>query len=145
LLAGFLGAHVTPGSASRTFRGASGGHTQDAPTAQPLTESPRHRTWLEPFDCNAEAGTVTHHSGKAAGPTAGAQDTDALDFIDLLLAHIPDKGQVLQRYCGHYSNTAGAYTTRRSIACSRSQDSSNAFRSAQPGSTSPSSLQNRSV
>jgi len=55
---------------------------------------------LDRLDYDAEAGTVTYHSDKATGPTAGAHDHDPLDFIDRLPVHIPDKGQVLQRYYG---------------------------------------------
>jgi len=53
---------------------------------------------------DANTGTVRYASDKAAGPTAGSQTFDALDFIALLAAHIPDKGQVMQRYYGFYAN-----------------------------------------
>ena len=38
------------------------------------------------------------------GPTAGSETTDALEFLARLTSHIPNKGQVLQRYYGFYSS-----------------------------------------
>jgi hypothetical protein len=38
--------------------------------------------------------------------TAGCHTFDALDFVALVAAQIPDKGQVLQRYYGYYSSRA---------------------------------------
>jgi len=51
-----------------------------------------------------EGGEVTYTSDKAAGPTAGCHTFDPLEFIARVVAHIPDKGQVMQRYYGYYSN-----------------------------------------
>jgi hypothetical protein len=45
---------------------------------------------------------VTYHSDKPTGPTAGSETTDALEFLARLTSHIPNKGQVLQRYYGFY-------------------------------------------
>ena len=53
---------------------------------------------------DAAAGTVTDTSDKADGPTSGRHMFEAADFTALLVAHIPDKGQVLQRYFGYYAN-----------------------------------------
>lgn len=47
---------------------------------------------------------VTYHSDKPTGPTAGSETTDALEFLAKLTSHIPNKGQVLQRYYGHYAS-----------------------------------------
>jgi hypothetical protein len=47
---------------------------------------------------------VTYHSDKPTGPTAGSETTDALEFLARLTSHIPNKGQVLQRYYGWYSS-----------------------------------------
>jgi len=47
---------------------------------------------------------VYYASDKASGPTAGTHAFDAMEFIALLVAQIPDKGQVMQRYYGFYSN-----------------------------------------
>lgn len=59
---------------------------------------------LERLAYDAEAGTVTLASDKAEGPTAGRHSFEAAEFIALLVAQIPDKGQVLQRYYGYYAN-----------------------------------------
>ena len=47
---------------------------------------------------------VTYHSDKSTGPTAGRETTDALEFLARVTSHIPNKGQVLQRYYGWYSS-----------------------------------------
>lgn len=47
---------------------------------------------------------VTYHSDKPTGPTAGSETTDAVEFLARLTSHIPNKGQVLQRYYGFYSS-----------------------------------------
>jgi len=48
----------------------------------------------------ADGGTITYQSDKASGPTAGAETVDALEFLARVVSHIPNKGQVLQRYYG---------------------------------------------
>jgi hypothetical protein len=52
----------------------------------------------------ADTGAVTYQSDKASGPTAGAETVDALEFLARVVSHIPNKGQVLQRYYGWYAN-----------------------------------------
>jgi len=52
----------------------------------------------------AHSGTVTYQSDKASGPTAGAETVDALEFLARVVSHIPNRGQVLQRYYGWYAN-----------------------------------------
>ena len=42
-------------------------------------------------------------SDKKDGPTAGIHTFDALEFLALLLAHIPDSHEILVRYYGAYS------------------------------------------
>ena len=59
---------------------------------------------LERMRYDADASTVHYTSDKSTGPTAGSHSFDALEFLALLVAQIPDKGQVLQRYYGYYSN-----------------------------------------
>jgi hypothetical protein len=72
-------------------------------TAQPTSAyCARCPLALDRLDYDAEAGSVTYHSDKANDPTAGAHPFAPLDFIDRLVSHIPDKGQVLQRYYGYY-------------------------------------------
>jgi len=51
-----------------------------------------------------EDSSVTYYSDKPTGPAAGSETTDALEFLARLTSHIPNKGQVLQRYCGFYSS-----------------------------------------
>jgi hypothetical protein len=58
---------------------------------------------LERLDYRS-GGAVTYQSDKATGPTAGTETVDALDFLARVVSHIPDKGQVLQRYYGWYAN-----------------------------------------
>ena len=67
----------------------------------------RNPVSLERLEYRADAGEVgevIYTSDKAAGPTAGCHTFDPLEFIARLVAHIPDKGQVLQRYYGYYAN-----------------------------------------
>ncbi|MBK7780759.1 MAG: transposase [Ardenticatenia bacterium] len=59
---------------------------------------------LERLEYDADAGTVTYTSDKADGPTAGRHTFEVTDFIARMVAHIPDKGQVLQRTYGYYPN-----------------------------------------
>ena len=59
---------------------------------------------LERLEYDRESGTVTYASDKADGPTAGRHSFEAVEFIARLVAHIPDKGQVMQRYYGYYAS-----------------------------------------
>ncbi|MCP3903419.1 MAG: hypothetical protein GY715_07260, partial [Planctomycetes bacterium] len=52
---------------------------------------------------DADGGMVQIVSDKADGPTAGTRTFEALEFLALLLAHVPRKGEVYVRYCGAYS------------------------------------------
>jgi Putative transposase len=66
------------------------------------------------------AQQVTSRSDKADGPTAGTATVDPLEFLARLVTHIPEPGQVMQRYYGWYAiRTLGA---RRGLAQSRSED-----------------------
>ena len=56
------------------------------------------------MEYDAGQSAVTYHSDKVTGPTAGSETTDALEFLAKLTSHIPNKGQVLQRYYGHYAS-----------------------------------------
>ncbi len=53
---------------------------------------------------DAHARAVTYHSDKPTGPTVGSETTEALEFLARLTSHIPNKGQVLQRYYGWYAS-----------------------------------------
>ena len=56
------------------------------------------------MEYDEQHSAVTYHSDKPTGPTAGSETTDALEFLARLTSHIPNKGQVLQRYYGFYSS-----------------------------------------
>jgi hypothetical protein len=56
------------------------------------------------MEYDEQHSAVTYHSDKPSGPTAGSETTDALEFLAKLTSHIPNKGQVLQRYYGHYAS-----------------------------------------
>jgi len=53
---------------------------------------------LDRLEYDAEAATVTYSFDKLDGPTAGRHTFEATAFIARLVAHMPDKSQVLQRY-----------------------------------------------
>jgi len=48
--------------------------------------------------------SVTYHSDKPTGPTAGSETIDALEFLARIVSHIPNKGEALQRYYGFYAS-----------------------------------------
>ncbi|MFQ6046581.1 MAG: transposase [Gemmatimonadales bacterium] len=64
----------------------------------------RHPVALGRLAYRADTATATYQSDKASGPTAGAETVDALEFLARVVSHIPNKGQVLQRYYGWYAN-----------------------------------------
>ena len=64
----------------------------------------RNPVALGRLEYDAGQNAVTYHSDKPSGPTAGSETTDALEFLAKLTSHIPNKGQVLQRYYGWYSS-----------------------------------------
>jgi hypothetical protein len=47
---------------------------------------------------------VHYRSDKRAGPTAGTETVDPLEFLARLVTHIPNKHQVMTRYYGWYAN-----------------------------------------
>jgi hypothetical protein len=59
---------------------------------------------LDRLTYEAETGTVRYQSDKAAGPTAGSETLDPLEFLARVTSHIPNTGQVLRRYYGWYAN-----------------------------------------
>ena len=63
--------------------------------------SRRPTSRLEYWSDNA---TLTYHSDKPTGPTASSETVDVLEFLARVVSHIPNKGQVLQRYYGWYAN-----------------------------------------
>ncbi len=64
----------------------------------------RNPVALGRMEYSQEDSTVTYHSDKPTGPTAGSETVDALEFLARLTSHIPNKGQVLQRYYGWYAS-----------------------------------------
>jgi hypothetical protein len=66
----------------------------------------RHPVAQSRLAYRADTSTVTYQSDKANGPTAGAETVDALEFLARVVSHIPNQGQVLQRYSGWYANRA---------------------------------------
>jgi len=64
---------------------------------------------LERMSFDPALEQVTYRSDKADGPTAGTATVDPLEFLARVVTHIPDPGQVMQRYYGWYaSRTRGA-------------------------------------
>ena len=59
---------------------------------------------LERLEYDSRSATVAYTSDKEDGPTAGRYTFEPTAFIARLVAHIPDKGQALQRYYGYYAN-----------------------------------------
>ena len=68
----------------------------------------RNPVALSRMEYDEQDASVTYHSDKPTGPTAGSETTDALEFLARLTSHIPEKGQVLQRYYGHYASRVRA-------------------------------------
>jgi len=64
----------------------------------------RNPVALGRMEYDERQSAVTYHSDKPTGPTAGSETTDALEFLARLVSHIPNKGQVLQRYYGWYAS-----------------------------------------
>jgi hypothetical protein len=64
----------------------------------------RNTVALGRMEYHKEDSTVTYHSDKPTGPTAGSETVDALEFLPRVVSHIPNKGQVLQRYYGWYAS-----------------------------------------
>ncbi len=56
------------------------------------------------LEYQSDDATVTYHSDKLTGPTAGSETLGVLEFLARVVSHIPDKGQVLQRYYGWYAS-----------------------------------------
>ena len=65
---------------------------------------------------------MTYTSDKADGPTAGRHTFEATAFIARLVAHVPDKGQLLQRYYGYYANRTRGKRRKASEAPGGSTD-----------------------
>ena len=64
----------------------------------------RNPVALSRLEYRSDDATLTYHSDKPTGPTAGSETVDVLEFLARVVSHIPNKGQVLQRYYGWYAN-----------------------------------------
>ena len=58
---------------------------------------------LSRLEYQSDDAILTHHSDNPTGPTAGSETLDVLEFLARVASHIPNKGQVLQRYYGWYA------------------------------------------
>jgi hypothetical protein len=64
---------------------------------------------LERLTYDSGLDQVSYRSDKTDGPTAGTATVDPLEFLARIVTHIPNPGQVMQRYYGWYaSRTRGA-------------------------------------
>jgi hypothetical protein len=73
----------------------------------------RNPVALERLEYDAAARQVRYRSDKADGPTAGTETVDPLEFLARVMAHVPNKHQVMTRYYGYYANRVrGARRTK---------------------------------
>ena len=107
---------MVPGSASRPLR-CSIGRTPDSTSIIPSGSSPttpvascssRATPHARPFRCSACTTTLANAAFasspiKSEGPTAGAHDFDALEFLARLLTHVPGHHEICVRYYSAYS------------------------------------------
>ncbi len=74
---------------------------------------------------DAAAGTLSCQGKKRKGEEDAQSPSvtiySALDWLAALVTHIPDKGQQLLRYYGHYSNVGQAQKKRASTPAQRLQ------------------------
>ncbi len=78
-----------------------------SPSCWPVT-APETPWRLSRLEYQSDNATVTYHSDKPTGPTAGSETLDVLEFLARVTSHIPDKGQVLQcHYDWYASRTRG--------------------------------------
>jgi hypothetical protein len=68
---------------------------------------------LERLQYDARKQQITWHSDKRQGPTAGTHVFPALEFLALLLAHVPDVQERLVREYGAYSTRSLARVAAR--------------------------------
>ncbi len=68
------------------------------------------------MEYQSDNATVTYHSDKPTGPTAGSETLDVLEFVARVASHIPNRGQVLQRYYGWYASRTRGIRRRAGTA-----------------------------
>ncbi len=64
----------------------------------------RNPVALERLQYDASARQVRYRSDQRDGPTAGTETVDPLEFLARVMAHVPNKHQVMTRYYGYYAN-----------------------------------------
>ena len=64
----------------------------------------RNPVALERLTDDPGVDQVTYRSDKTDGPTAGTATVDPLEFLARVVTHIPNPGQVMQRYYGWYAS-----------------------------------------
>ncbi len=64
----------------------------------------RNPVALDRLEYDASARQVRYRSDKSDGPTAGTDTVDPLEFLARVMAHVPNKHQVMTRYYGYYAN-----------------------------------------
>ena len=62
----------------------------------------RNPVALERMTYDLVSEEVIYRSDKAEGPTAGPETVEPLEFLARVVTHIPDPGQVMQRYYGRH-------------------------------------------
>jgi hypothetical protein len=71
---------------------------------------------LDRLHYDSDTGTVIYHPATKGSEQHGKSDppaiSSALDWLAAVVTHIPDKGQQLLRYYGHYSNVRQAQKKR---------------------------------
>jgi hypothetical protein len=68
---------------------------------------------LERLSLDEKEGQVCYRYGKGAGEL---ETMDYLEFVARVTSHIPDKGQVMVRYCGLYGNAHRGKAKKASLA-----------------------------
>jgi hypothetical protein len=74
---------------------------------------------LDRLHYDPDTATVTYHPAKGSDQDAKSDSptiSSALDWLAAVVTHIPDKGQQLLRYYGHYSNVRQAQKKRAGVA-----------------------------
>ena len=73
----------------------------------------RNPVALERLEYDGSGRQVRYRSDKADGPTAGTDTVDPLEFLARVMAHVPNKRQVMTRYYGYYASRVRGVRRRR--------------------------------
>jgi len=85
---------------------------------------------------------VSYRSDTTEGPTAGTETVDPLEFLARVLAHLPDKGQVPQRYDGWYANRPRGMRRQRAEQAEHPRPVRSSFPSMKKGRRSSNTVSN---